>query len=248
MSERDNQIGFSQRIRLEWLERTANLVHAGTKREDLRAALTELLEEQLSVGGDAERGTREKVISILLKVWVGVPKELEGLRDAGLVLHRAMTKAERLPLHWGMCIAVYPFFGAVACHTGRLLTLQENAAATLVQRRVREHYGERETVSRAARRVLRSFIDWGVLTEGKGQGVYYQGAVQRIIDRELAIWLVEAYLHGGCGERSSLRSALEWPAFFPLQLPTLTPEQLLSSPRIEINRLGDNEAMLYCRK
>jgi hypothetical protein len=96
--------------------------------------------------------------------------------------------------------------------------------------------------------VLRSFIDWGVLIEGESRGVYRQGAVQRIADPALAIWLVEAYLHGGCGERSTLTSALEWPAFFPLRLPSLKAEQLFACPRIEVNRLGDNEAILSRRR
>lgn len=45
-------------------------------------------------------------------------------------------------------------------------------AAAHVQRRVHEQYGERETVSRAARRVLRSFLDWGVLQETESKGIY----------------------------------------------------------------------------
>jgi len=52
------------------------------------------------------------------------------------------------------------------------LRLQGSAAAAHVQRRVREQYGERETVSRAARRVLRSYLDWGVLQETGAKGVY----------------------------------------------------------------------------
>ena len=35
------------------------------------------------------------------------------------------------------------------------------AGAAQVQRRLRERFGERETVARAARRILRAYIDWG---------------------------------------------------------------------------------------
>lgn len=65
-------------------------------------------------------------------------------------------------------MSVYPFWGAVAAHTGRLLRLQGTAAAAHVQRRVREQYGERETAARAARRVLRSFIGASLRTRVNG--------------------------------------------------------------------------------
>ena len=73
-------------------------------------------------------------------------------------------------------MAVYPFWSGVATQVGRLLRLQGSAAAAHVQRRVREQYGERETVSRAARRVLRSYLDWGVLQETGKKGIYSAGS------------------------------------------------------------------------
>ena len=69
-------------------------------------------------------------------------------------------------------MAVYPFWSSVATQVGRLLRLQGSAAAAQVQRRIREQYGERETVARRARYVLRSYLDWGVLQETGAPGVY----------------------------------------------------------------------------
>ena len=71
-----------------------------------------------------------------------------------------------------MCIAVYPFFGTVADAVGRLLRLQGTAGAAQVQRRLRERFGERETVTHAARRILRAYIDWGILEETDQKGLY----------------------------------------------------------------------------
>ena len=42
-------------------------------------------------------------------------------------------------------------------------------------------YGEHETVVRAARRILRAYIDWGVLHETEGKGLY-RGTAKRAID------------------------------------------------------------------
>ena len=75
MNRRD-QIGFSQRIHLDWLDYTANLVLAGNPRDEIVAALQDRLKEKLSSGNRPVRGNRDKAISILTKVWVTVPREV----------------------------------------------------------------------------------------------------------------------------------------------------------------------------
>ena len=192
---RRDQIGFSQRIHLDWLEYTANLVLAGNPRDEIVAALSERLREKLSVGSDPERGNRDKAISILTKVWVAVPKDLQTLRDEGLDHLRAGGPNERMLVHWCMCMAVYPFFGAVANAVGRLLRLQGTTGAAQVQRRLRERFGERETVARAARRILRAYIDWGVLHETEEKGLYRSPAKRPIDDIPLALWALKATLY-----------------------------------------------------
>ena len=108
MSKRKNQNGFSQRIRLEWLEQTANLVLAGNDKTSVNDALQKLLMDKVSVGGQALRGNREKLITILLKVWLTTPKELSPLREDGLDLLKRMPRHVHLAIHWGMTMAVYP--------------------------------------------------------------------------------------------------------------------------------------------
>ena len=134
MNRRGTQIGFSQRIRLEWFERTANLLLAGNGRALINDSLQHLLRDRVSIGGEAARGSKEKVITILLKTWITVPPELEKLRDEGLNILPSLAREDRIAIHWGMALAAYPFWGAVAAHTGRLLRLQGTAAAAHVQR------------------------------------------------------------------------------------------------------------------
>jgi hypothetical protein len=49
--DRRGQVGFSQRVRLEWLEQTANMVLAGNDKAAVNDALQELLKDMVSVGG-----------------------------------------------------------------------------------------------------------------------------------------------------------------------------------------------------
>jgi hypothetical protein len=245
---RSRQVGFSQRIRLEWLDKTANLVLAGNDQSVINAALQELLRDKVSIGGKAERGNREKIISILMKIWHNPPRELEELRDDGIKLLRGLQPEHRIAIHWGMVLAVYPFWGAVASQTGRLLRLQGTAAASHVQRRVREQYGERETVSRAARRVLRSFIDWNVLNETGQKGVYRQGNVASIQDSRLVAWLVEASLHARENGSAPIKDLLENSGLFPFRLAHVPGDLLASkSPRLDLLRHGlDDDLVMLC--
>jgi len=247
--DRRGQVGFSQRIRLEWLEKTANLVLAGNDKTAINDALQELLKDKVSVGGQAVRGNREKIITILMKTWLTVPSELESLRLGGLELLKRVPQRDHLAIHWGMVMAVYPFWSGVAMQAGRLLKLQGSAAATHVQRRIREQYGERETVSRAARRVLRSYMDWGVLKETGKKGVYRAGAALSIDDFNLIVWLIEAFLESGANGSFPLKDLLESPILFPFRLKRVNAESLIaSSSRLDILRHGLDQDLVMLKK
>jgi hypothetical protein len=201
------------------------------------------------VGGQAERGNREKIITIFLKTWVTVPSELKTLRDDGLDLLKRLRRSDHLAIHWGMATAAYPFWSEVAIQVGRLLRLQGSAAAAHVQRRVREQYGERETVSRAARRVLRSFLDWGVLQETGSKGIYTSGTTLSVEDPRMIAWLTEAGLHARANGSAPLRDLLDSPSFFPLRIKPIQAESIRSaSPRLDILRHGLDDDLVMLRK
>ena len=247
--KRGGQIGFSQRIHLDWLEYTANLVLAGNPREEIVAALGERLKEKLSVGNQPERGNRDKAITILTKVWVTVPRELQSLRDEGLGHLRRRGPSDRMLVHWCMCMAIYPFFGTVADAVGRLLRLQETAGAAQVQRRLRERFGERETVARATRRIMRAYIDWRVLVEADGKGLYRDTTKRVIDDAPLAVWAIKAMLFGSSDNPRSASALLRGPHLFPFDVTLPSMIELEACEALEISRYGfDQEVLLGLSK
>lgn len=249
MNSRASQIGFSQRIRLEWFEQAANLVLAGNDKAAVNEALQDLLKDKISLGGQAKRGNREKIITILLKVWLTAPTELESLRKDGLELLKRNPRTDHLSIHWGMIMAVYPFWSSVAEQVGRLLRLQGSAAAAHVQRRVREQYGERETVSRATRRVLRSYLDWGILQETGIKGVYSAGPPLAVDDTRLIVWLVEAFLHTRINGSAPLKELPHSPSLFPFRFGAMDAKGLLViSSKIDILRHGLDEEFVYLKQ
>lgn len=248
MNDRLNRIGFSQRIRLEWLQQTAELILAGKTREEIHKILREMLHDKLSVGSNAKWGSREKTISNLLKIWLAVPPGLEDMRDTALELMKALHQDYHIVLHWGMTMAVYPFWGAAAANVGRLLRLQSSFSTSQVQRRMREQYGERETVSRTVQRIIRCFFDWKVINETPKIGVYSAAETKKISDNPLILWLIEAILHTTRDLRSSFKEVVSSPALFPFVLDHITPDQLKESHRIEILKQNLDEDFLVLKK
>ena len=241
---RDIQIGFSQRIQIEWLEQTAQLFLAGNTKEQIETIVQDVLRDKLSVGGSAQRGTREKAITILMRIWVTVPKHLEVFRDDALALLKEFPQKSHLPVHWGMSMAIYPFFGMVAGTVGRLFKLQSTASASQIQRRIREELGERETVARAARRIIRCFVDWGVLQDTDKKGIYRAAPHQSVKDKRLMSWLVEAALISNGSNSLPRNGILERPVFFPFKMDKLTLRELESNTRLTIFRHGLDEDMV----
>ncbi len=220
---RSGEVGFGQRIQLDWLERTAQLYIAGHTRDEIEESLQAFLQDRLSIGSDARSGNRALTILILLKVWVVVPNGLESLRDEGLELLKRLPSKEHLVVHWGMVMAVYPFFQALAETVGRLLRLQGTVAASQVQRRMREQFGERSTVERATRRTLRCLID------------------------RLAEWLVEASLIASGSASSTLKAITQNPALFPFTTESINIRGLESHSRLELLRQGLDEDVIMLR-
>ena len=243
MKNGSSQVGFSQRVQLAWLDYTAGLVLAGKEKATINDALQDYLKDKLSVGGLAVRGTREKVITILMKIWAIPPDHLQGLRDDGLALLRRLPSSDHTAIHWGMTMAVYPFWGTVAETVGRLLRLQKDVGGAQVQRRIREQFGERETVARAARRVLRSFIDWGVLVEGSKKGVYRAANPVIVGDPAMYRWVIEAFLATHAPEWQSLATLDKHPSLFPIAVDRATTALLDASPRVEVVRHGLDQEM-----
>ena len=243
------QIGIDRLVRLAWLEKTASLCLADNSAEAIGAILKADLRDHFQTDQSTVRGSIDKSITVLIKVWMRVPSELQPLRSSGLELLKRLPRRDHIAIHWGMITAVYPFWASVAAQVGRLLRLQGAVAAAHVQRRVREQYGERETVSRRVRYVLRSYVDWGVLSETDANGVYNAGLVLPVDDSRLIAWLVEASLHARSGATAPLKELTDGPSLFPFHLKPIHAEKLLvTCPRIDLLRHGLDDNLVMLRR
>ena len=225
-------IGFDRKIRLSWLDATADWAAQGLPAAAIRARLDRLLDGQ--VAGEGPHSARGKNMTVLLHVWVLVPETLVQLRDDGLDSLYGCSGRNRLPVHWGMCLATYPFFRDVAETTGRLLALQGRAALSQIVRRTTESWGSRSTVARATQRVVRSFVAWDVLVETEERGIYVPEKKIEVADRVVAPWLLEAGLVNSDRREHPLPGLANAASFFPFDI-RLSARDLGCRPRLELH-------------
>ncbi len=246
MSKRHETIGIKQTIRLEWMQKTTNLLLAGLDGKCIRQALHEFLADRKGDGSEGERSdkTRTFVVNNLMKIWVSPDPELIPFRDASLAFLRERPTMA-LAIHWGIISAVYPFWFNVARQTGRLLALQDQVTQTQIINRLKEQYGDRQTVSRYARYVVRSFVAWGVLKDSESKGCYEKATPVSITEPHLAILLFESALLASPEAKGSLRLLLNNPACFPFHIPVITGDFVSRhSERIDVIRYGLDEELL----
>ena len=243
MNKKHESIGIKQAIRFEWMQKAANLLLAGLDVRTIRQELHAFLSDRKGNGTAGERSdqTRTFAVNNLMNIWVSPDPERIPFRDASLAFLRE-NPAMALAVHWGMISAVYPFWFNVARQTGRLLALQNQVTQAQIVNRLKEQYGDRQTVSRYARFVIRSFVAWGALKDTETRGCYEKTTPVSVTDSDLAILMFESALHATPGAKGGLGLLLNNPAFFPFQLPALTGDfASYRSERIRIEKYGLDE-------
>lgn len=249
MGKRHQAIGIKQVIRYEWMQKSADLLLAGLGPQAIRQELHDYLTDRKGSGsrGDRSEQTRICVVANLVNIWVSPAPELVAFRDSALAFLRTHPSMG-LAIHWGMISAVYPFWFNVAWQTGRLLTLQDQVTQAQIVHRLKEQYGDRSTVSRYARYVIRSFVAWGVLEDAEAKGCYERSVPMNLADHSLIMLMFEAVLHTIPEDQGALSLLLNHPAFFPFHLSVITGAFIdQHSDRIDVVRYGLDDEMLTMR-
>ena len=246
MSARHDKIGIKHVIRLEWMDKTLDMMLAGMSPKEIRKELDVFLSDKKQSGGTGERGKEayRKAVTNLMLTWCTPEKELIPFRDAVLELARNTPASERIPLHWAMISAAYPFWFGVAKQIGRLLNLQDQITKKQIIQRLKEQYGDRETVSRFARYVIRSFVAWDILEDASIKGNYIQKKKIPTNPKQVAI-LTESTLLSTTESSHALRNVMESSSLFAFDISPIFGDYLLKNcSRVNVNQFSPGEEMI----
>lgn len=246
MGSRYEAIGIKQVIRLEWMNQCANLLMSGMDPIEIRAELHDYLAGRNGSDSAKERGTtsRTQAVNMLMNIWITPDTELVPFRDSAIAYLQA-NPVSQLAVHWGMIAAAYPFWGSVAKQVGRVLSLQDQVTQVQIFNRLKEQYGDRETVSRYARYAVRSMVAWGVLIDSNHKGCYEIGQKQSVDDPDLTILLLESALLSSPEGKAATGVLLSNPAFFPFSLPPIQADLVSQrNSRLTVVRYGMDDDLL----
>ncbi|MES9933561.1 MAG: hypothetical protein ABW162_12180 [Candidatus Sedimenticola sp. PURPLELP] len=247
-SDRFTKVGIQRELHIEWFHQTLLFHGSGLTRKDARQEIYAYLESAPGFKTPPSQQTKTYVANPLIKTWIAPESEIVPLRDSAFKFLQD-NPGHELPVHWCLLGAAYPFWYEVAAIIGRLLNLQDQVTQTQVVARLKERFGDRQTISRRARYVIRSFVTWGVLRDSETKGCYEKIAPIMITDTNLAILLLESALLAIPEAKGALGLLLNNPAFFPFQLPTMTGDFVSQqSDRIDVVRYGLDDELLRLKE
>jgi hypothetical protein len=213
MSKAKPLVGFDRYIEKAWMDYAAQLAVDGMKLPDANGLLDQYL--SLAVNGET---SRRKTKNILTATWIKTGEAEALFKKEAISLFACANGAERLALHYGMCIATYPFFLSLGKVLGRLFKLQDEVTNTEFYRRVIESIGDRDSIKRAAARYLQSLIEWGLI-EQAGKAAVKPCAKIQLRNSELITWLYSSVFFSSDRERLSLDDITSDPVWFPFEIP-----------------------------
>jgi hypothetical protein len=232
---RRKSLGFDRRLDLDWLDAAAAKAATGATPAELRDYLGNLLEGVVS--GTKSNSGRGKTVTVLTHIWGDVPASATGLRGRCTEALAGAEPDARLALHWAMMLGTYPIFADVAGAVGRLLMLQGSFSLAQLTRRLVEAWGERSTMIRAAQRVVRSMVQWGVLKDTAERGVYVRDVSVRRLSESVAELLLEAVLLDSDQHGVPFEQLVGHAALFPFDV-RITAHRLRAAAQFRVHRQG----------
>jgi hypothetical protein len=214
-------------------------------KEEIRKELKHYLSERRGSGetGDRAEYTMSLAVVLLMNIWVSPKPELTDLRGRLLEL---IDIGDFEPVcHWAMVSSVYPFWFNMSYVFGSLFKLQDQIKKSQVMSRTYDILGERNTIERCSRYVIRSFVSWDIIKDKEKAGYYEKGKSIDISDIGLTGILVETMLNAIPEQRIALSSISACPAFFGFKLPSVTGSQITQvNKKLSIERFSVNEEFI----
>jgi len=158
-------VGLSRSIKLEWLNKTVELLLEGKDEAQIKDELNEYLSFEIKSPTNL-RKTRE----ILMTIWVRTPNELTALKQQALEAYND-EKSNKLAIHWSMMLVAYPVFSDVCTLIGKLTNIQDTFTTSWLKEKLFEVWGERTTLFHSSDKILQTLKLIGAI-ENEKIGVY----------------------------------------------------------------------------
>lgn len=154
-------VGFSRAIKLDWLNKTAELVSLGKTSDEITVELNEYLSFEIK-SPTVLRKTRE----ILKRIWVLSADEYPEIHKIALELYESNVE-NKLPAHWCLILLMYPVFVEITDIIGKISEVQESFTTGLLTNRLFEVRGENTTLEHSLAKIIQTLNQIGVINRLK---------------------------------------------------------------------------------
>ena len=200
-------VGFSRAIKLDWLNKTAELVSLGKTSDEITVELNEYLSFEIK-SPTVLRKTRE----ILKRIWVLSAEEYPEIHKIALELYESDID-NKLPAHWCLILLMYPVFAEITGIIGKISEVQESFTTGLLTNRIYEIRGESTTLEHSLAKTMQTLNEFGAINRLK-IGTYTVNQTQ-ISDDVSKILLVKTILKLGLQAYYTVSSISKMPQMFP---------------------------------
>lgn len=202
-------IGLSRAIKLEWLNKAADLVVAGKNEAEIKAELNEYLAFEISSATNL-RKTRE----ILMTAWVRTQGERHKKLQAKAI-KAYKNGGDKLAIHWAMLLIAYPIFADMGAIIGKLIYIQDSFTTTWLKKKLFEEWGERTTLTHSSDKILQTLKNIGAVKNIKIGS--YKVERKQINDAQVIDVLITAALALNGRSYYELSELSQKPQFFPFE-------------------------------
>ena len=229
-------VGLSRAIKIEWLNKTVDLVNEGMAPENIKEALNDYIEFEIK-SPDNIRKARE----ILMNIWV-YPFEddkANRIREQALEAIRNGNE-DKLAMHWCMLLLRYPVFVDVTGVIGKISSMQDSFSLAWLKDKMFEEWGERTTLFHSIDKIMQTLRQIGGVDSRSGVYTvrHYEindAATKMIIIKTILALKMKAYY-----EPSELANV---PQMFPFSF-TVDSELIFGNQEFEIGNFGGSPVVV----
>lgn len=133
-------VGLSRNLKLQWLNKAADLLLDGHTEHEIKDQLNEYLSFEI-VSPTNLRKTRE----ILMNIWIYDNEVSSKIKAQALELIKAYPEYD-LVIHWCMMLATYPVFVDMCKLIGKMSEFQDEITLAQLKQKLFDDWGERTTL------------------------------------------------------------------------------------------------------
>ncbi|MGD9567046.1 MAG: hypothetical protein AB7V48_01790 [Sedimentibacter sp.] len=151
-------IGMSRNIKLEWLNKVADLYITGKIEAEIKDDLNEYLSFEIESPTNL-RKSRE----ILMNIWVENIEGTEMAKDLAIKLFKSNKNENKLLAHWCMIILTYPVFSDICSTIGKMDRQMFDISTREIKNKMFDLWGERSTLYHSIDKNIKTLKDINVL-------------------------------------------------------------------------------------